>query len=220
MINNRFCFFPALNHFSDIKAGTDHRIEPRIMAVLCVLVQRSGELVSRDELISDIWNDYGGGNEGLSQAISFLRKMLDDKDKLVIRTIPKKGYQLYGTITPAAMPQPKRNRFISKQSFRTISQAMGLLYVVITAFYFVYSGISKERVKTDKRTQFIADMQTTPVAVYNPAHRKVWSSYEDDKPVRTTSATTKSPKPVICRTTQENRVYSLRPIKIRIKVKV
>jgi len=70
------------------------RLEPRMLQLLCILVLNRGRVVTRDFFISEVWNNYGGADEGLSQGISFLRKSLMDSDKKIIATIPKQGYVL------------------------------------------------------------------------------------------------------------------------------
>ncbi len=55
------------------------------------LLKHSGELVTREALIQEIWNNYAGAEEGLTQAISSLRKVLVDDSKSLIQTVPKRG---------------------------------------------------------------------------------------------------------------------------------
>src|SRR5687767_11999175 len=94
LINNRFLVDAQVHHVKDISTGLDHHLEPRIMAVLLALLKNPGTLVSRETLVQEIWNDYAGAEEGLTQAISSLRKLLSDDSKELIRTVPKKGYML------------------------------------------------------------------------------------------------------------------------------
>jgi DNA-binding winged helix-turn-helix (wHTH) protein len=107
-INNRFLVNPGLNQLSDITGDAETHLEPRIMQLLTILCENQGKLVTREKLIKEIWNDYGGADEGLTQAISFLRKTLDDSSKHIIQTIPKKGYILQGAITYANRSQGER----------------------------------------------------------------------------------------------------------------
>lgn len=100
-INGRFLVNSALNGVTDEPAQTLTRLEPRQMKLLCLLAAHAGELVSREQIVKEIWDDYGGGDEALNQAISFLRKALQDEEKKLIRTIPKNGYLLQASITPA-----------------------------------------------------------------------------------------------------------------------
>ncbi|MBB6128324.1 winged helix-turn-helix domain-containing protein [Mucilaginibacter lappiensis] len=112
-INNRFLVTPELNTVTDNATGKESRLEPRLMAVLLLLVNQVNQLVTREQLVKDIWNDYGGGDEGLSQAISFLRKLLADQHKMIIETVPTKGYLLKAVVTEIMPPviQSKKKRY-------------------------------------------------------------------------------------------------------------
>lgn len=73
-------------------------LEPRIVKLLVLFVTSPGALISRCDAIEKIWQNYGGADDGLTQAISFLRKILGDQKKIIIKTIPKKGYILEAMI--------------------------------------------------------------------------------------------------------------------------
>ena len=74
----------------------DHSIEPMVMQVLSVLVEKADQVVTREELIDQVWGVGHGGDERLSRAIYLLRKALGEKRGRhnYIRTIPKQGYTL------------------------------------------------------------------------------------------------------------------------------
>lgn len=87
-----------------------YAIEPRIMDVLCLLAESPGDVVTRDHLISTIWQVQFGGDESLTRAISIIRKTFKKAGDtgVVIETIPKRGYRLVrdvrsftGSQTPA-----------------------------------------------------------------------------------------------------------------------
>lgn len=79
-------------------SNTHTKVEPRMMHVLQILINNSPKVVSREQLISEVWDDYGGANDALNQTISHLRKLLNDtnKDNRIIETIVKKGYRFTG----------------------------------------------------------------------------------------------------------------------------
>lgn len=52
--------------------------------------------------------DNPGGNEGLSKAVSFLRKMLGDENKEIIPTIPTTGYGFHGEILEEVVEHAKK----------------------------------------------------------------------------------------------------------------
>lgn len=82
------------------------------MQLLCLLAQQPDQLLTRETLVQEIWDNYPGADEGLTNAVSFLRKLLGDEQKEMIRTIPKKGYLLKASISTAAQkhggPSKKR----------------------------------------------------------------------------------------------------------------
>lgn len=149
IINERFLVNPVLSTIHDTASGMEIRLEPRIMQLLIVLCTNCGRLVSREELINEIWQDYGGGDDGLTQAISFLRKTLDDSSKDVIRTIPKKGYILQGAIT-----QPGHKQSIGASVTTTTKGRRNLRYflggiaivgiLVLTVIFFMNNSLPKQ----------------------------------------------------------------------------
>lgn len=110
----RFRIYGAANEIALLDGSREavrHKIEPRAMEVLLALIAGQGKVVSRDRLIEEIWNDYGGGEEGLIQAVSKLRKAFQDdaRSPQVIETIPKRGYRLLLPAQPITLPPPKYN---------------------------------------------------------------------------------------------------------------
>jgi len=92
LINNRFSVDVIRNEVADKTNGIVHRLEPRLMRLLFLLVDQPGKVVRREFFLETIWGEYPGGNEGLNQGISSLRKLLDDDTKQIIQTVPKTGY--------------------------------------------------------------------------------------------------------------------------------
>ncbi len=72
------------------------KLEPRIVKVLEILIRHSPSVVTREQLIEEVWDNYGGAEDALNHAVSQLRKVLNDTDRQnrIIETIPKKGYRL------------------------------------------------------------------------------------------------------------------------------
>ena len=80
-------------------------VEPKIMAVLVILADHEGELVTRQEFLDTVWAKEFGGDESLTRAISQLRKVLKDGrgTHAIIETVPRRGYRLVapmGSIKP------------------------------------------------------------------------------------------------------------------------
>ncbi|HEY5851941.1 MAG TPA: winged helix-turn-helix domain-containing protein [Lysobacter sp.] len=76
------------------------RITPKSMAVLLVLIEQAGRVVSRDALMAEVWPDTLPTNDVVTQAITQLRKAFDDErgNPRYIETIAKNGYRLLAPI--------------------------------------------------------------------------------------------------------------------------
>jgi DNA-binding winged helix-turn-helix (wHTH) protein len=64
--------------------------------LLVVLVRNSGHLVTKDELLNEVWPDAVVAEVNLSVNISALRKALGDD--AFIETVPKRGYRFVGPV--------------------------------------------------------------------------------------------------------------------------
>jgi DNA-binding winged helix-turn-helix (wHTH) protein len=153
LINNRFIVDPTLNYFKDRETNQEVRLEQRLMDVLCLLAANENQLVTREKLVKEIWNDYGGADEGLNQAVSFLRKLLVDREKKIIETIPKKGYILHAFITKEieAVAAPLNVKAtISEKGNKNIYRIVGLLFVILLSLFVIYiSTLRNETNGTD-----------------------------------------------------------------------
>ncbi len=81
-------------------AGAVRTLEPKVMGVLCHLVQRAGEAVSRSELLDVGWAETVVGDEVLTRCVSELRKAFGDDARAptVIGTVPRIGYRLLAPV--------------------------------------------------------------------------------------------------------------------------
>ena len=71
------------------------RPEPMVFDVLLALARSNGDLVTKDELIDEVWQGRAFSDEVIQQKISQLRSHLEDKKPYqFIGTLPRKGYQL------------------------------------------------------------------------------------------------------------------------------
>jgi DNA-binding winged helix-turn-helix (wHTH) protein len=151
VLNNSFLVDASLNLLTNNETGTQTKLEPRLMEILCILAKNREKLVSREMLISEIWNNYGGAEDGLNQGISFLRKALGDTNKQIIETVPKKGYILHATITDnlnVEKTEPKKGK-TSKKRFLFLAIFFGLFILIILLLF--KSGKNKISDKLEKQ---------------------------------------------------------------------
>ena len=144
VINHRFQVDSSLHLLIDRNRQTEVRMERRHIILLCLLSANQGSLLKREFLVSEIWNDYGGGDEALTQSISVLRKLLEDQQKTLIETVPKKGYIMHATITDVETVNLKCEvRSSSKQPGFWLVGTMAMLIIALLLFILFPRGADK-----------------------------------------------------------------------------
>jgi DNA-binding winged helix-turn-helix (wHTH) protein/tetratricopeptide (TPR) repeat protein len=80
-------------------------IPPKAFETLLVLVRRSRETVSKDELLKEVWPDSFVEESNLSQNVFLLRKALGDtaENRQYIVTLPGRGYRFAATVRTATV---------------------------------------------------------------------------------------------------------------------
>jgi serine/threonine-protein kinase len=81
--------------------GAEIALPPRVLGVLEVLLERSGEIVARQDLLDRVWKDAFVTDTSLAEAVSFLRSALDDdpQSPRYIQTVHRRGYRFLVTPT-------------------------------------------------------------------------------------------------------------------------
>lgn len=144
VLQSRYEVRPTSNSIIDLSLQQEVRLEPRLIKLLCILAQHSGQMVRREQLITEVWNDYGGGEAGLNNAISSLRKVLNDNSKELIETIPTKGYVLHGEITELQTATRKTSPIKRKFSKRWVVYASFILVLAIISFLLVKDHLNSK----------------------------------------------------------------------------
>jgi TolB-like protein/DNA-binding winged helix-turn-helix (wHTH) protein len=89
-------------------------LAPKAFETLLLLVENSGHLLTKDELMKRLWPETFVEEVNLAQNISAIRRALDDKNGGVqyIETVPKGGYRFVGkvNVSQAAAPSEARAR--------------------------------------------------------------------------------------------------------------
>ena len=67
-------------------------LRPKSFQVLRYLVERSGRLVTREELLQAVWKDVAVTDESVTKCIVDIRKAIADDAQQIIRTIPRRGF--------------------------------------------------------------------------------------------------------------------------------
>jgi len=92
------------------KDGAKMKLRPQPFQVLNALVERAGDVLTREELRELLWpkETFVDFEHGLNAAISELRGVLNDtaSDPRYIETLPKVGYRVKVSIEPIQTLEP------------------------------------------------------------------------------------------------------------------
>lgn len=112
------------------------------MRLLVLLCSKPGVVFSKSRLIETVWVSKWINEEGLTKAISILRKTL--QDPLVIKTVPKQGYSFEGEID--IVPTSRRSGFAAYLVHARTAVVLfcSLLAIIIFSFFLIDKEVSKE----------------------------------------------------------------------------
>lgn len=82
------------------RPGESTRLEPRWTEVLNCLARQAGRLVSKDDLIHEVWQGSSVSDDALWRCIRGLRRALGDDPRRprYLETLPKRGYRLIAEV--------------------------------------------------------------------------------------------------------------------------
>src|SRR5262245_21031211 len=105
----RFGLFEVdLDSFELRKQGLKLKLAEQPFRVLAVLLERPGQVLSREELREKLWgNDtFVDFDQALNKAINRLREALDDsaENSRFIETVPKRGYRFIAPVENGSAP--------------------------------------------------------------------------------------------------------------------
>ncbi len=98
-----FDFDPASGELR--REGVPVRLQAQPAQVLAVLLEHSGEVVTREQLRQAVWgaDTFVDFDQGLNYCIAQIRGALGDsaESSRFVRTVPKRGYQFVAPVAPA-----------------------------------------------------------------------------------------------------------------------
>src|SRR5215471_12399529 len=116
-----------------LRDGTPVRLQQQPFDVLRRLVDRPGQLVSRDDLRQELWpsDTFVDFDHSLNIAINKLRAALNDSAEhpRFIQTIPRRGYRFIGVLSPTDLPE----RAVARHLPGAMVIGAGLGVVVVAA---------------------------------------------------------------------------------------
>lgn len=102
--------------------------------VLAVLAANANALVTKDALFEAVWPDVSVTEDSLTQCIADIRRAIGDTDRTLLRTVPKKGYQLAAVPVEHTPPQIIAKNGSERQRGRAYLAALALLILGVVSF--------------------------------------------------------------------------------------
>ena len=98
----------------ELRSATGEQVDlrPRSLAVLRLLAENAGRLVRKDEIIAEVWGDVVVTDDSLIRCVADIRKAIGDRERRIVRTVPRRGYLL--------VPSQRNAEFFARASHRPI----------------------------------------------------------------------------------------------------
>lgn len=160
------------------RSGRTLKLERIPMEVLCLLAERRGQLVTREEIIEKLWgkNVFLDTDNAINTAIRKIRRVLGDdpEQPRFVQTVTGRGYRFIGQPTEMVVPQAPEKKTAEQEpalesgapaagrNLRKKIVATALALLALSAggyFYFFYSPRAHQL--TEKDTIVLADFANT-----------------------------------------------------------
>src|SRR5215510_2191179 len=96
------------------------RLTPKAFQVLCYVVERPGQLVTKEELFRVLWADTVVSDAALTTCIQEIRKALQDnaRSPQYLETVHRRGFRFIATITTTSSVQSSRFKVQGEEGVR------------------------------------------------------------------------------------------------------
>ena len=95
-----------------------NRVKSEKLRASRYFVANAGRLISKDELVNAVWPNVIVSDDSLAQCVSDVRQALNDADRRIIRTVPRRGYLFAAPVAVQprhrALGRPSRARRSSR----------------------------------------------------------------------------------------------------------
>ena len=162
--------------------GEEKRLRAQSLAVFVELASASNQIVSRMQLTEKIWPDVHVTDDSISKCISEIRKAISDRDRTILKTVPRQGYMLVAdkssipesSIPESSIPESSIAESSIPESSTRGNKTTGRRRVVLTAIgIFALAGLfllKAIRSEHQNPTQASAISGTPTVKLINEAN--------------------------------------------------
>ena len=178
----RFDSFELDVHAGELrKRGLKLRVRGQPLKVLAALLVRAGELVTRDELRTEIWqaDTFVDFDHSLHNAIARLREVLGDSAEKprYIETIPRRGYRLIGRVdtnkSEDSLAHKIANTRIDVSSIRAIAVLPLEDLSGIAGHEYVSDGMTEALINSLAKIKALRVISRTSAMQYKRTHKSL-----------------------------------------------
>lgn len=161
------------------RSGRALKLERIPMEVLCLLVERGGQLVTREEIIEKLWGKdvFLDTDNAINTAIRKIRRVLrdDPEQPRFVQTVTGRGYRFIGQVSesggppvPEAMASEEKPvassgppRPTGKHWGMIVAAALAALALSVVGYLYFFHSYPHTHVLTEKDTIVLADFANT-----------------------------------------------------------
>ena len=117
------------------KDGQDIKIRAQSFQVLAFLLSHHGALVSKEALYKEVWGNKVVSDDSLTHCLLDIRKCLNDVDKDIIRTVPRRGYIFEAPCVQEALPTGTASVQGETPRFRQRALLIGAVVIAVATLW-------------------------------------------------------------------------------------
>lgn len=147
------------------RGGDEIALRPKSFDFLSYLARNPGRLVSKDELFANVWEGVTVTDDSLVQCVREIRMALDDDERVLIKTVPKRGYVFTPKANPPAEQPPETGGNTRSSRIPAQKVALAALATLITLAVFALGPIGRY---TRSGVTTALEMMATPTIAVSP----------------------------------------------------
>jgi eukaryotic-like serine/threonine-protein kinase len=153
-----------------LRAGEPVPLTPKTFQILLVLIRHNKEVVTKDDLMKEVWPDTFVEEANLSRNIFMLRKALGENapEQRYILTVPGRGYRLAETVR--LIPEQELSIIAAQHSKVEVQlteskawpwQAVAVVFVLAAGVVATWIFLHRPAVLTEKDTLILGNFTNT-----------------------------------------------------------
>ena len=157
------------------------QLEPKVSLLLQTLINVDGDVISREQLIEQVWQGRIVGDGAINRTVSLLRQhlaALDSENNYVV-TVPKAGYKLLHINKSHSAPQIKPSPTDVKKL--PLIYIFSLISVIFLAVLFYWLNVQSALVSFKKKSRITAQFGAEyGLSVDNKANNLLYQQFDNN----------------------------------------